>query len=564
MIVLLFCFFVVFSISVIYGRVAQLAFDPNRHEDYSFFSLFFIGLCFVGTLLNFISLFFPITVYTLLVVVVSGIVMVYKDFSFYKETITKPKISLFFKDKRFRIVLIALLFFTLIVSVIVPQNYDSYLYHINAIQWIENYRAVPGLANLHDRFGLNSSIFTLSACFSFYELYNQYIFPLNSLAYFIFCTWILKHIFASSKSKSILLFVFFFYFTKQYLADISSPGTDLLPNIFISFLILQIIIDPQAISKKYVLFLSVSLFCITLKISSIPIVLLGFLSLQLSGFSWFKKIRLFIIIGILMMVPWLIRNVILTGYLIYPFEQLDLFNFDWKMKAESVTSIREWITSWARIPEKSKTEVLSLTYTEWIKHWWTLMSGTNRVIFILALLSPITWLFLHFNSYYKRMYDQLNWVVFTLFAGFLFWFFTAPDFRFSFAFVLLLAVLPILLLEPLFEKFNLLSKITLGILIFSGFVIIYQDGYQKFKSEYRSLANVKKYIYLQNDVYEVKFKKRIQFKSIQIPTKNRDYLLIYYPAIERSQCFDQFPCTWFYLDNFEFRGNSFQEGFKAK
>jgi hypothetical protein len=38
------------------------------------------------------------------------------------------------------------------------------------------YNMVPGLANFHDRFGFNSSMFVLSAGFSFSAIYNQYIF----------------------------------------------------------------------------------------------------------------------------------------------------------------------------------------------------------------------------------------------------------------------------------------------------------------------------------------------------------------------------------------------------
>ena len=43
---------------------------------------------------------------------------------------------------------------------------DTGLYHAQAIRWIEEYGVVPGLANLHSRFGYNSASFALSAFFS--------------------------------------------------------------------------------------------------------------------------------------------------------------------------------------------------------------------------------------------------------------------------------------------------------------------------------------------------------------------------------------------------------------
>jgi hypothetical protein len=54
--------------------------------------------------------------------------------------------------------------------IIKPGHFDTYLYHMSSIQWIEQYRAVPGLANVQERLGFNSSIFVLSAGFSFYFL----------------------------------------------------------------------------------------------------------------------------------------------------------------------------------------------------------------------------------------------------------------------------------------------------------------------------------------------------------------------------------------------------------
>lgn len=44
-----------------------------------------------------------------------------------------------------------------------PTNYDTGLYHLGAISYASDYRVIPGLANLHDRFGFNSSMWPLAA-----------------------------------------------------------------------------------------------------------------------------------------------------------------------------------------------------------------------------------------------------------------------------------------------------------------------------------------------------------------------------------------------------------------
>ncbi|MFM8896970.1 MAG: hypothetical protein ACKOE2_16780, partial [Actinomycetales bacterium] len=45
-------------------------------------------------------------------------------------------------------------------------NYDSGLYHLNAIQFAAEYRTIPGLANMSDRYGTNVSAFNLAAAMS--------------------------------------------------------------------------------------------------------------------------------------------------------------------------------------------------------------------------------------------------------------------------------------------------------------------------------------------------------------------------------------------------------------
>ena len=55
------------------------------------------------------------------------------------------------------------------------MHYDTGLYHAQAIRWIEEYGVVPGLANLHSRFGYNSASFALSAFFSETWLIGQQI-----------------------------------------------------------------------------------------------------------------------------------------------------------------------------------------------------------------------------------------------------------------------------------------------------------------------------------------------------------------------------------------------------
>src|SRR6185503_10426523 len=63
-------------------------------------------------------------------------------------------------------------FFTILALILVmnagpTQMDDTDSYHIQMVKWIQEYGTVPGIANLHERFGFNSSWFSSIALFSF-------------------------------------------------------------------------------------------------------------------------------------------------------------------------------------------------------------------------------------------------------------------------------------------------------------------------------------------------------------------------------------------------------------
>ena len=219
------------------------------------------------------------------------------SFSSLRKQILDNKIFLFFS-------VIAILI-TLLYGLVTPRNYDSYLYHINAIQWNEMYGTVPGLANFHDRFGLNSSVFVLSAAFSYNFLYNQYIFTISSLCYLVLFIWLLKQIVFKKGVIGFFSILFIYFFTAQYANDISSPGTDLLPNIIVGYVLLSLLFDGEILTKKTHLFIILSLFCITLKLSSFPIILIGLWAVYLRNKKFFKALFQFSGFGCLLILPWI-------------------------------------------------------------------------------------------------------------------------------------------------------------------------------------------------------------------------------------------------------------------
>lgn len=551
MYVILICFLILFVISFAFSKFFLDYFDKKNYSNYSVFDAFFIGLSLLGVFLNLWSVFFPTNTISLVAVSFFACLFILKKKKEFKLLFTNI-LSKLKKEKVFLLLLFGVLILSLFYSLPTPKLYDSYLYHINAIQWNEYFKATPGLANFHDRLGFNSTVFVLGACFSFHDIYNQYIFVINALAFFIFISWLLKKIIDNKDFRSIILIVFIYYFLNQYYNDISSPGSDILTNIILSYLFLNLVFDSSFLKTKKVVFIVLPLFCITLKLSTLPIILITALAIFYKS-ELKQGIKTLFFYSFIFFVPWMLRNIILSGYILYPVESIDLFSFDWKVPINRVIETKKWIYSWARIPFKDYKEVLNMPFLEWFSIWWNNQLLVNKNIFSIALISPLFFLINHF--YFKMKYNFIHLVVLlTAYVNMMIWIFTAPDFRFLFSVILLLALFPLFTVKFEFKELYLRYFFTSIILLFFGNEI--KNSYLFFKKDYKN-DSLLSYIYLPKDVSEVKINKQINFKDVFLNNK----LHVKEPIPSHTQCFDVFPCSWYIDGNLKLRGDKIEEGF---
>ena len=548
---ILVCFLISFLIFYFSGRLLS----SNDIENYTIFDSFFIGVSIITGLLSYWSLILPLNFFSFLFVLAFSTGIFILKFKFFKIDFERIKKIQF---NNFLVLAVLGTLVVVIYSVLLPKTFDSYLYHINAIIWNEKFSVIPGLANLHDRYGFNSASFILNASFSFNWLYNQYLFIINALSFLIFIIWLLKIIYKVTPFKGFFLLLFLFFFSKQYILEISSPNTDILPNILVCYLLITAYINFENLKSKKILFITVSLLCITLKISTLPILILGLFSIY-SSEQLLKASTQLLFYGCLVVLPWIIRNILLTGYVIYPMAEIDLFSFDWKVPMEMVTETKNWIVSWARIPMKSNSEVLALSFSEWFPTWWNSQLLKNKIFLSVAILSP-----LFFVIKYLMLKEKINWnfffLILTSYLSLLLWL-NAPDFRFSYGVILFLALLPIGFIK-ISSLSKHLKKIHLSYQLISVVILFHFliNGYKLFNLEY----NIKKDLYcfyLPNDMSNVKKERNIQFEKFQIPNSKIE---IFQPKELNMPCYDQFPCTPNLNRNVRLRGKTIDDGFTFK
>jgi hypothetical protein len=355
-----------FAFGLLFVRIFRIG-----KESLNFVDIFFLGFCFTGTVLATISLWVPLNIWVLLFAsFFSLFYLVYnykkRRLSLLTDTLQKLKsLPLLYK-----IIIGFFLFVTALYSVLPPLNYDTGLYHWQAMLWTESYPVIPGLANLHGRFGFNSNGLLLHTVFSGEDIFGSRVFGLNSLLLSVLFIWLVFKIRQSGLISQIALILFIFIVLRYYDVDLASPVTDFFPNIIISYLLLRAILDYRSLTTVPLLYWTLPLFCVTLKLSMVPFILFS-----LIVFVWlikskqYKTILVACLIGCVIFIPWLIRNVLLTGYLVYPYASIDLFNFDWKVPVSSARLENLSIRAWARVLDPDYEKIINLPFVEWGKLW---------------------------------------------------------------------------------------------------------------------------------------------------------------------------------------------------
>jgi hypothetical protein len=175
-----------------------------------------------------------------------------------------------------------------------------------------------------------------------------------------------------------------------------------------------------------------------------------------------EKIKAFwISVGLALMIaiPFLVRNVIISGWLLYPVTFLDLFGFKWEipkgLAAYDALEIKTFGRGYNDIASYG-----DATFGQWVPHWFAGITGISKVMLILYIISILV--FALYVAYFlvayvrdrsgkavpsgrSKVFDLshrslLSSVYFIVIGGTLigclmFWFFSAPLIRYGVVYV---------------------------------------------------------------------------------------------------------------------------------
>jgi hypothetical protein len=381
----------------------------------------------------------------------------------------------------------AAVLYILYLSAQQPFTYDEGLYYAQFIKWMQHYKAVPGLANLHERFGFNSHWHVLATVFNFSWLDGISDNRLNGILYLLTALYLLPRKqdtnFIGLFKAGLLVMISMPQFGAYY---ITAPAADT-PVYYISCLVVVSWLEKSQgdasllKSSNGVFILLAPIFLITVKVSAIPILLLtAIMYWQVLRQKNYAQLLSLSIIAIVILAPWLIRNIILTGYPLFPMELPDVFHTGWAVPAAVIRSTRLDITAFAfyrvaDIPRYFADSTLQRFTTWFIQN----LRIYDKLLVLGALASPLLVIVRR-----KQLPNGFVPLYAFLLLGCCFWLKQAPDPRFGYSYLAPLVILTGIFCFPKLQLRQIyIPVICATILFLAGTIVLRNHLHKVFVSE---------------------------------------------------------------------------------
>ncbi|WP_394357710.1 LIC_10190 family membrane protein [Polaribacter sejongensis] len=351
-----------------------------------------------------------------------------------KTQFTQFKKSWLSFSKTYKFGLLFIFIIALAMSSVTPSIFDNESYYLQTIKWLNEYGFVKGLGNLHIFFAQTSSWHILQAAFTFPFLETNFN-DLNGFFLIIFSFFCFQQLHQFKTTKKIhqlyigsvlvgLPFIIFF---------INAPSPDL-PVFLISQLLFYLFIKHfnKIDYSNFILILLLTIFLCVIKITTCVLVLLP-LILFVKHYKILKSNLVKpIVFSIFVVGLFLMKNVILTGYLLYPLQILDVLNVDWKVPTALIQLFKVGTYSAAFDYQELANLSTYQLFIAWITSFK--FNGIINMIFMsLLIYFPFLW---YFKSKEKSVF--ILYVIGVLHFV-LAWIFS-PQYRFFFFYMLFFAM----------------------------------------------------------------------------------------------------------------------------
>ena len=425
---------IIITLVCLWSGILFYKFFPPKNEPKPIIYYLVSGLILLTFLTQIIVLFFPITIYIKFGVLGFLILL----------SIFKPKNSKFFIPK-IQVSASLILFFVvwaiiLLINAGPTMMDDTESYHIQSIKWIQEYGSVPGIVNLHVRFGFNSSWFSSVALFSFSSKTTGGFTVMNSIISVWLCYWFLEKFNQFQKENNVqaafaILSIFIVSLAIWPLIRGNAATTNydfVTTSIVLIFFTEVFFSEKTSPSIEWIIW---PVYLLTVRLINFPLLLLS-----LFAFTLFikqkqtRQLHLPTVYCLLLIVPFLIRSIIIAGYPFYPATDFDFTNVDWKADPQITERFLEFIKYYNRVSttffDIEQTKALG---SAWVPAWFQHLFPFDKILVLPGLtgiLFTAIKLCIQKNNYGKSIITGLMilWLIT--------WFTIAPDPRFVYGILL--------------------------------------------------------------------------------------------------------------------------------
>lgn len=360
---------------------------PARYGKVSTFQLIWIGLGGVIAALELLSFVLPvaeIAIALLCLPALAGYIACRREIAAWLRTWQRmPRTTVVLA------LVIAVVTLTVALAASGPvQLYDTGLYHQQAVKWMTHYRIVPGLANLHMRFGYNNSIHLFGALAdALWE--GMAIHIANSFFAFVVIAQCFVEIIRARSPRGRLRQVFClvalpYFLSELWTLDLSSLSSDLPLSAIAFALVLELLTETRRELGSIATLMTLGALALTTKLggAALFVVVAGISVWQLRAMTWRVRAVVFLVPAILVL-GWLVRGIVTSGWLLYPvFGHLPI---SWAVPHAIAHNDLENIESWARMKQSAPEVVFGHGFWFWFAPWFEVFKASRE--FLLAIVA---------------------------------------------------------------------------------------------------------------------------------------------------------------------------------
>jgi hypothetical protein len=364
-----------------------------------------------------------------------------------------------------------------------------------------------------------------------------------------------------------------------------APASDYFLSCLVFYIIihwLDMYVKHERSYVPYILLALLGVYAITIKLSAAPMLLLTVVPIyKLFHDRTKEKMKAFwtsVILALVIAVPFLIRNIILSGWLLYPVTMLDFFGFYWEVPK----GVAEFDAMEIRTFGRGYNDVAAygnVPFSQWVPNWFAGITGLNKIMLVLALASIVIYIaylvyFLLvvageksdklktlnrakvFEISHRSMLNIADFLTIggTLIGCFAFWFFSAPLIRYGVVYVWLLPA--VILGRTFIIAYNRLLNDDVKEIVVKVLIVVFMAWFI-YKCVVVALEDNRHF----NPEYLLK---QQDYGTYEVDSFEMGSETIYYPVSGDQVGYDPFPsATHDITGEVELIGREIKDGFKT-